>query len=148
MAALTDETNVQHKEHANIETFPVVGSDVIYRGALVMLNASGYAAPATPTAGSRFLGIATETVDNSSGSNGDLNIEVFVSGRHQIPVTTAVTDVGDKIYAETDNPADCTLESGTPTTNAQLIGRMMGRDSASLVWVDISIGYALQELAT
>ncbi|MCX8053104.1 MAG: hypothetical protein N3B12_04800, partial [Armatimonadetes bacterium] len=40
----------------------------IPKGALVNINAAGYATNASDTAGETFAGVAYETVDNSSGN--------------------------------------------------------------------------------
>jgi len=52
----------------------------IPKGALVSINASGYATNATDAAGETFAGVAYETVDNSAGSAGDLSIRVHTTG--------------------------------------------------------------------
>jgi hypothetical protein len=48
----------------------------IPKGALVNINAAGYATNATDASGETFAGVAYETVDNSAGSAGDLSIRV------------------------------------------------------------------------
>ena len=50
----------------------VAASTKIEAGKMVGLNSAGYAVEAADTAGIKVLGVAEETVDNSSGSNGDL----------------------------------------------------------------------------
>ena len=52
--------------------FPVAASTLIYQGSIVGLNASGYARPFV--IGDKFAGITLEGRNNSSGSNGDLNV--------------------------------------------------------------------------
>jgi len=52
----------------------------IPKGALVSINAAGYATNATDAAGETFAGVAYETVDNSGGSAGDKEIRVETTG--------------------------------------------------------------------
>lgn len=53
-----------------------MAAEKIYAGALVAINATGYAANAANTASFAGFGRAEETVDNSGGSAGDLTIDV------------------------------------------------------------------------
>lgn len=82
---------------------PVVQADIIYEGAAVGDNGSGYARPLV--AADPFWGFATRKVDNSDGSNGDEDVHVQERGCITIPVTgvTGVGDVGDDVYATDDN---------------------------------------------
>jgi len=52
----------------------------IPKGALVNINANGYATNATDASGETFAGVAYETVDNSAGNAGDLAIRVQTTG--------------------------------------------------------------------
>lgn len=52
----------------------------IPKGALVNINAAGFATNASDTAGEAFAGVAYETVDNSAGNAGDLSIRVETTG--------------------------------------------------------------------
>lgn len=51
----------------------VAASTLIEEGHAVSLDSSGYLIPAADTASTTPIGIAMETVDNSSGSDGDLS---------------------------------------------------------------------------
>lgn len=81
----------------------LVASDIIYEGAAVgLVESSGYARPLS--AGDVFAGFAVEKVDNSSGSAGDLHVEVAKKGVIQLSVSGAViTDVGQPVYASDDD---------------------------------------------
>lgn len=95
----------------DIEEYPVIASDIIYEGAAVGENGSGYARPLV--AADPFLGFALETVDNSAGAAGAKTVKVRVRGRAQLAVgSLAITD-NDRVavYASDDdtftfNPAD------------------------------------------
>ena len=52
----------------------------IPKGALVNINAAGFAANGGDTASDTFAGVAYETVDNSSGAAGDKEIRVDTTG--------------------------------------------------------------------
>ena len=83
--------------------YPVIADDIIYQGAAVGENASGYARPLT--AGDPFLGIATHRADNTGGAAGD----VTVAG------ATAITaNDHPLVYAADDDTFTLTAGSNTP----------------------------------
>ncbi len=90
-------------QQGDIEEYPVVASDIIYEGAAVGENGSGYARPLV--AADKFLGFATEKVDNSAGAAGDKRVRVLARGRAQLPVTGAVLASNDRalVYASDDD---------------------------------------------
>jgi hypothetical protein len=55
---------------------PVAASTTIYQGALVAVNASGYAVPGSVATTLKAAGRAEETIDNASGSAGALSVKV------------------------------------------------------------------------
>ena len=69
----------------------------IPKGALVNINAAGYATNSTDASGETFAGVAYETVDNSAGSAGDKVIRVETRGTFEFVDgggNGAQTDVG------------------------------------------------------
>lgn len=81
---------------------PVVQSDIIYEGAAVGDNGSGYARPLA--AGDPFLGFADRKVDNSTGASGAVYVTVRHRGRIQLPITSFdIGDVGKPVYASDDD---------------------------------------------
>lgn len=77
----------------------------IYEGTLVYLTAAGYATDVTATGVNGFVGIAVSEVDNSAGSAGDLNVEVYAEGDFELTVTSGAQDeVGSIAYGD-DNYA-------------------------------------------
>ena len=69
----------------------------IPKGALVNINAAGYATNASDTSGDTFAGVAYETVDNSGGSAGEKSIRVETTGSFEFAdggANGAQTDVG------------------------------------------------------
>jgi hypothetical protein len=113
----------------------VVASDIIYEGAAVGDNGSGYARPLV--AGDPFWGFALEYVDNSAGSAGDKKVHVRTRGRVQLAVSSAaITDIGNAIYASDD--ATFTLTASTNTH----IGRMVGYVSSGVAIVEFDANKA------
>ena len=53
---------------------------LIPKGALVNINAAGYATNASDASGETFAGVAYETVDNTAGSAGDKEVRVLTTG--------------------------------------------------------------------
>jgi len=60
-------------------TYPVAATTHIYKGGMVMINASGYAIPAADTAACLFVGIAAQNVNNT-GSAGAKTVVVQTLG--------------------------------------------------------------------
>ncbi len=90
-------------ELGDINSFPVIASDIIYEGAAVgLVDASGHARPLNSSA--KFVGFASAEADNSGGSAADINVSVYTRGRIQLSVSGAViTDVGQPVFATDDN---------------------------------------------
>lgn len=76
MAALTNARDTSEIANgAKYLSLPVKGSTTIYQGALVAIDANGFAIPAKKAAGITAAGRAEETVENK-GSDGELVIRV------------------------------------------------------------------------
>lgn len=84
------------------EDYAVVASDKIYEGSLLGLS-SGYVRPLA--AGDTFVGIAVETVDNTSGSAGDVKVRASTTLPFVMDVTgvSDVTSISLPVYASDDN---------------------------------------------
>lgn len=96
------------------EDYPVIASDIIYEGACVGENASGYARPLV--AADPFLGFAEEKADNATGAAGDINVRVKRKGSIVVPVVgaSAITaNDGPAVYASDDDTFTLTLTSNT-----------------------------------
>ena len=122
------------EQEGKLLSLPVVGSDIIYKGALVKIDANGFLAPCAPEAGSNFAGIAYETVDNSAGASGAKNCRVITEGVFDLLVSgLAQTDVGSKVYATDDEVV--TITEGT--TSKQIVGTIVKFVSATKVLVKL-----------
>lgn len=118
-----------------IKDFPVA-VDIIYKFAMVSINAAGYLAPSSDTANEFFCGIALDEVDNSAGSAGDKSCRVDCGAGAQIKVThedgsMAQGNVGDAVVCELDNE----VTSAGTGTNDITCGRIAEIVDATTVWV-------------
>lgn len=113
MATLA-ENELRDYQLGDTEEYPVIASDIIYQGAAVGENGSGYARPLQ--AGDAFLGFAEAKVDNSAGAAGDKNVNVKARGRVELTVAgaTAIT-ANDRpaVYASDDNTFTLTSTSNS-----------------------------------
>ena len=92
--------------------FPVKASTTIAKDDLVAIDATGYAIPATDTAGLNFVGVCAKGVVNS-GANGAKEVEVHRTGVISMAATSiAVTQLGDTMYVVDKNTFDETANNG------------------------------------
>jgi hypothetical protein len=117
------------------EDYPVYRATKIEMGNMVSLNATGYAIESTDTASTVFVGVAEKTVDNSSGSDGDLRVPVrkfrlfrFANSAGN-PVTTALA--GTLCFVEDSEHVCATAGS----TNKVIVGIVGGDVTADYAWV-------------
>ena len=113
------------------------GVDIIYKGALVNVNAAGFLIAAGDTASETCVGVADENVDNSGGSAGDLFCKV-ISGRAFLITATSLidADVGTLAMVVDDD----TVEVAAATSNDVTVGTIIELVSATSVWVFIPEG--------
>lgn len=115
MATLAADTPRNYSAEVDplFEELDVIASDIIYEGAAVGDNASGYMRPLT--SGDSFRGFAEKQVDNSSGSAGDKRVKVRRQGIVQLTVTgaSARTDAGKPVFATDDNTFTMTNSGGS-----------------------------------
>lgn len=110
---------------------PAIAADIIYQGAAVGDNASGYMRPLV--SGDPFRGFAQIKVDNSAGAAGDKDVELMQRGLVTLPISgVALTDVGRPVYASDD---DTFVLTG--------LGSYVGK-----VYAYVSSGFAIVEFDT
>jgi hypothetical protein len=97
----------------DIESYPVIAADIIYEGAAVGENGSGYSRPLA--AGDAFQGFAVEKADNSAGSAGDKRVTVRTRGRVQLAIASLAVTANDRpaVYASDDNTFTLTSTSNS-----------------------------------
>jgi hypothetical protein len=134
MSALTAARNTPERS-GNIIGYPVKAGVKPYLGGIAVLNA-GYAAPGTTATGLIAVGRFEETVDNTSGSNGDVSVRVsrgtFKFANSASADQIAQADVGADCYIVDDQTVAKT--NGTNTRSAA--GKVIAVD-ADGVWVKI-----------
>lgn len=123
-----------------LRNYPVAAAVVIYAGALVALDSSGYARPARASTTDKVVGVNYgDTVDNSDGSAGDLTVDVrddkigwFANSASADAI--ARTDIGRDCYAVDDQTVALTDNSGARCR----AGRIHDVDATYGVGVDFS----------
>ena len=129
-------------ELGTIQEYPVVATDIIYEGAAVGENASGFARPLV--AGDPFLGFAETRTDNSAGAAGDKLARVKRRGQVQLAVAgaNAVTaNDGPLVYASDDDTFTLTA-----STNS-VIGRVSRWVESGVCVVDFDAALAAEAAA-
>lgn len=133
-AALTQDRNTPQRD-GDIINIGVAAGKKIYAGALVALDANGYATPGATATTLKGLGRAEEQVDNSSGSNGDVAVNVrkgiFRFANEATDQVTAA-DIGNNCYIVDDQTVAKTDGTGTRS----VAGKVFDVDSQG-VWVDM-----------
>lgn len=116
-------------------SYPVLASTQIYQGTMVFLvAASGYADDDDAAGANAFGGIAIGEADNSSGANGDVDVECWAEGTFVLTgsgFTQAA--VGDLIYASDNYTITLTSSSN------RLVGRCVEFISATELAVKIQV---------
>lgn len=121
-------------QDGDLRSYPIAASTTIYQGTAVYLTAAGFADDDTATGVNGFVGIAKETVDNSTGAAGDLTIEVYAEGDFALPFTgMAQTNVGNVVYGEDNYTFGVSISSASVP-----IGRIVRFISATECIVSIS----------
>lgn len=134
MTALTRDRATSYREGIEVE-FPVAASTKIYAGSMVCVNADGYAAPAADTSGYRFVGVAMEQADNSSGANGALVVRLRRVGVFEFDAASLTqAKVGDAMYTVDDQ----TFADTAGVTNHVRAGVLAKYVSATKGWIDIA----------
>lgn len=128
MAALTANRNTVERDGKTL-SLPVAASTKIYQGAIVCLNSSGLAVPASTATTLKAIGRAEELADNSAGLASAISVKVvrgvfrYVNGE-----SITLANVNETAYL-TDDQTVCL--TGTGKSVAGII-----RDvDASGVWV-------------
>jgi hypothetical protein len=114
----------------------VAAATVIYSGALVALDVSGNAVPASATVAQRTRGVAQTRADNSAGAAGDIRVNVR-TGTYRLDNSAAadlitVADIGAVCYVVDDETVAKTDAAGT----RPVAGTIRNVD-ADGVWVEI-----------
>lgn len=120
MPALTQPYEA-HEREGLIVAYPVKANTKIWKGALVCVDNTGYLVPASDTANLRFVGVAFENVDNTSGVNGAKRCRVVKRGSFVYNRVGSYTqaDIGTTVRATSDN------EVAKTSTNNIIVGTVV-----------------------
>lgn len=145
MTALAADKKLEFTEGVELG-FPVDDADKIYAGAFVCVNADGYAVAGADTAGLIFVGVAMEQKDNTSGSDGDLTVNVRRRGLFKATLGTAISqaNVGDNVFLVDDQ----TVDLAANTTNDIFCGIIAGYIDSTHAWIDIEPAIRQADVAT
>ena len=135
MTALSADRNTPSR--AGVEFLdPVAAAKTIYAGALVVLDASGNAAPGSTATGLIARGVAQAAVNNSGGSAGDASVpsRAGVFRFENSASTDAITraEIGDPCYIVDDQ----TVAKTDGTSTRSEAGTVVDVDDDG-VWVRI-----------
>lgn len=87
---------------ADLASFPVAAGAMIYQGAALGEDGSGYARPLV--AGDAFLGFSNDEVDNTGGADGDREVTARTQGAVELDVagSSVTSNDGAAVYASDD----------------------------------------------
>ncbi|ESQ78505.1 hypothetical protein [Asticcacaulis sp. YBE204] len=134
MAAATKERKTDIRDGGYLKP-PMAAGVKIYKGTVVVRTSAGYARPGRTSTTDKVLGIAQETVDNTSGSNGDKRITVRKTvanlGNSASADALTIADIGNEVYLVDDQTV-----AKTSDTNARIVaGKLFDLDDRG-PWVD------------
>ncbi len=114
-----------------IVSFNVAASTSLTVGKLVALDASGNAVAATNSVGTiaRGLFLAVETVDNSSGSAGDLQIRCAIGNTYVYAEAVGAIKVGEAVKADANS--DCVVATTILAAEVH-VGRFIAHENESV----------------
>ena len=118
-----------------IVSFNVAASTSLTVGKLVALDASGNAVLATNSVGTiaRGLFLAVETVDNSSGSAGDLQVRCAIGNTYVYAEAGGAIKVGEAVKADANS--DCGVATAILGAETH-VGRFIAHENESLAPTD------------
>lgn len=112
MATLTVNT-LRDYQLGDKEEYPVIADDIIYQGAAVGENGSGYSRPLQ--AGDPFQGFAEAIADNAGGAAGAIGVNVIKRGNIVLDISGIGITANDRpaVYASDDNTFTLTAGSNS-----------------------------------
>lgn len=136
MAALTANRNTP-AGLGPIRNVPLPAGGKIFQGAMVQINAAGYAVPASATIANVTIGRADDPADNTGGANGDKKIDVrrgiFQFGNSAAGDLIARTEIGKPCYVVDDQTVAKTNNAG-----ARPVAGTVYDVDAKGVWVEFA----------
>ncbi|MDZ7862449.1 hypothetical protein [Acidovorax sp.] len=136
MAALAKDRNTLRRDGKQMEP-PVAAATLIYAGALVAINAAGYAVPGATSTTLKAAGVAEARADNTGGAAGAIRVPLR-KGWHQFANSAS----GDAITLA-DVGADCFIVDDqtvakTNGSNTRSVAGKVADVDADGVWVNFA----------
>ena len=129
MAALTKDRDTKRRTGVDFSS-PVAAGVRIFTGAVVCLNAAGFAVPATAATGLKFPAVAREGVDNQGGADGDVSVDLL---REVVGLDMASdvdrTVIGAVVYLDDDHTVTAAAAGRSPAG-------LLVDVAEGLAWVD------------
>lgn len=136
MAALTANADITIKK-GEMLALPALNDTEFFQGALITVDANGFAIPAAATANTFFAGICVEYLDTTGDDDGDQDVYVRPADGQTLALLTHATgdaaqaDVGEKMYV-----ADSSSVDDAAALDPQvLVGTIVAVESVTQVWV-------------
>lgn len=134
MTALAADRMTQSRD-GKVLSLPVAASAVIYAGAIVCLNSSGFAVPASTSTTLKRMGVATEAV-SGNGTNGGVMVRVQRGGWYRFANSASgdaivLADAGNTCYLVDDQ----TVAKTDGSSSRSAAGTVRDVDSGG-VWVE------------
>ena len=118
-------------ELGDINELPVAAGELIYQGAVIGYNSSGYVRNLNNT--DNFAGFAEDHIDNSTGLDGAKRIRIRKRGSILLEITgITLTDLGRAVYATNNN--NFTLSP----TNAVYVGQISKIEASGTAVVEFA----------
>jgi len=134
--ALTANREVNRYVDQELRSYPVKGSTHIYKGSLVGLDANGYTRPLS--AGDQAVGLAYEEMNNSTATDGKVDIRVFTQGDFVHALQGAArSNIGDAVYASDEETLTFT------STNNSLVGVVVDCPASNEIILRLSPYYVV-----
>lgn len=124
---------ITQRKVPGLKSFPVKDATKIYAGGIVAIQTDGHAVPASDASALKVVGVAKKTVDNSSGADGDLWVEVE-QGIFLLKATSITQAmVGKMMYVVDDETFDDAMG-----TNGVKAGKLVEYVSTTSGWILIT----------
>lgn len=136
MTALTSDRATARRIGTRLN-LPMAANAVLYVGALVCINTSGFAVRGATSTTLKGVGVAQQRQDNTGGADGALSVEVDRSGVWRFANTAGdlvtLADIGASAYIVDDQTVAKTSGTGTRS----IAGKVVDVDALG-VWIQFS----------
>ncbi|MCZ7886042.1 hypothetical protein O9X90_14515 [Agrobacterium leguminum] len=137
MTALSADRNTRERASTTRRVFPAAAATVYFAGAMAAVNAAGRVVPMSTALGLRGVGRVERRVDNATGANDALTVEVG-AGTYRFANSAAAdlitkADIGNDCYGVDDQ----TVAKTSATNTRSVAGKIFDVDDQG-VWVTFS----------